>query len=1006
MADNPSKLESEDRPVSYIDWLQSSIDIVYSSEVDLFKKYNEYVVDWYHEKRDESDNQKQYVTNIYTSLVKDIAINYSTADEKRFLLNIDYTDKRELDIIIPYFVKKLKQLTQYFVGKREQVKHAKIKHSFKGSEQGVRRAIKDTIIDQLKSTDFTKDYIRTYIPPTSSIDTGMVIEIESLYDEYGSYFDLDPTADVSLYEPEGTKRSDLFASNTESIDSDIYLNLTQAIQELFKDIPLLLVSDSDNNITSSGGLNIAFNQERTDIENLPEKYFVGTGKTQDNLALQFRKQLAQNFAGTEYYYLSTGSTVTESISGILFKPSHPVANILNRYYPTHATIPNTENIKSIKDIGGFFTPDKVGVLNYSSVFLTYSYDQSKLQPNSVYIFPDPDQFGPGRGNTKVDQVSPVKHLDYVNQIKANKSSKVSEGDIVNDKSLQKFYPYQSREETLQTQPGGISRSTDNIDLWTGDIDSIWANPDVYPILPFKDIPVSDKMQDLLITDEVAYEWKTDIYGNEYALFKKITSARKTTDQLNSNFIKARYSDLSNDNNNPFSVSGLSADYTNIFTDPQTRYFNHQLTNFTTQYDSRADTLAVDRSVYSRKQDAYGRLFFRNIHSTLIDPVSTALSAVFVKYTNTPDILDELHYKIKNFDVIQDVIIIETQNFLILEKFTYDQSTGIFVTDLGQRVYLSISGSNTNIEKFSDPWYSEQDGDILLCKTTVHPYLSGTNYKIIYPEIHRFNLNTLEYKPALTLGTLLPAESADIINDSASYKSTYEFLSSKGFGLSRPLSGQSGVQLNITETDRPYVWHNSNDNAISFTFLGTDSCNYQYFHTYYFNTTDKNTYIPAQISLIKPDVNVFNYNLSNYDIVSGDTTPGAIVYDTGIPGVVGDANPLSGRSSHDYAIDGQRDTLMLGSNLSSVQIGNEHTWSAVSNTPVGPYTHNVSFLLYNLALSAGAGARDIAVCFDLALYTNTSANTAYAIIIDDVGGILGEDGEPIFKEDGTIIFGDA
>jgi hypothetical protein len=47
-----------------------------------------------------------------------------------------------------------------------------------------------------------------------------------------------------------------------------------------------------------------------------------------------------------------------------------------------------------------------------------------------------------------------------------------------------------------------------------------------------------------------------------------------------------------------------------------------------------------------------------------------------------------------------------------------------------------------------------------------------------------------------------------------------------------------------------------------------------------------------------------------------------------------------------------------------------------------------------------------MCFDLALYTNTSANTAYAVVIEDVGGIYGEDGEPVFKEDDTIIFGDA
>tara|TARA_R100000808_G_C2155553_1_gene168624 strand:- start:15423 stop:18416 length:2994 start_codon:yes stop_codon:yes gene_type:complete len=997
MADNPSKLESEDRPVSYIDWLQTLADTARFSETQLFKQYNDYVADWYTEKKAEKINQGQYIDNVYIELLKQIAIDYSTADEKRFLLNIDYTDKRELDIVIPYFVKKLKQVTQYFIRKRTDVKHAKIKHSFKGSEAGARNTIKDIIIDQLRSVEFTKDYPNTYIPPTSAIDRDMVVEVDSLYDEYPNYFDNSPDVDASEYNTSQDTRHTLFNSNVENVDPNLYLNFTEAIQKLFEEIPILLTSSAGDDITSSGGLNLTFNTVRTDIENLPEKNFVGTGKTKDDLALNYQKQLIEKFSGTKYCYLSTGNTQTETLSGTLFEPSHPIANILNRYYPTHASVPSTSHLKSIKEIGGFFTPDKLGIINYSSVVLTYTYDQSKLEPNTLYIFPDPDEYGPGRGNTQADQLSPVKHADDVTSIRANKASS-QQGDIVNDKSLQKFYPYQSREETLQYQPGGVSKSTDNIDLWSGDVESIWGNEDVYPILPLKDIPVSDKIQDLLVTDEVAYEWKTDIFGNEYALYKKITPARKTTDQVNSNFNKARVSDWSNESNNPFSVSGLSADYTNAFTTPEYRYFNHQLSAFTTQYDSRADTLTVDKPIYDRQDNVYGRLFFRNGQSTIIDSVSSALSAVFVKYSNTTDIIDELHYKIKNFDLIQNVIVIETQNFLVLEKFNYDHSSGVFTTDLGQQIYLSLSGDNANIVKFADPWYNEPSNDIILSKTALHPYLSGSNYKIIYPEMYRFNIGTNHFEPVLTLDTLLPTVSSDAVDDMAT---TYQFLSSKGFTLSG-----SGEEINITEIDRPSVWHNSNDQTLSFTFFGTDNCNYQYLHNYYFDTADKSSYTVKQVGLIKPDINVFNYNLSDYASTSGDTVPGTVMYDEGIPGVGGSTNPVSGRTCHTYSIDPDRDSLLLGSNRETYQVGNEHTWTSVASTDIGPYTHNVSYLLYNLALSAGAGARDIAVCFDVAFYTNTAANTAYAMVIDDIGGLLQEDGNPVFKEDDTIIFGDA
>ena len=88
-----------------------------------------------------------------------------------------------------------------------------------------------------------------------------------------------------------------------------------------------------------------------------------------------------------------------------------------------------------------------------------------------------------------------------------------EGEIINDSKLQKFYPYQSREESLGMDPQGISRSTDDFDFWTGDEKDIWSNDEVYKITPIKQLPFESKINDLLITDSVVYEWKTDIFGN-------------------------------------------------------------------------------------------------------------------------------------------------------------------------------------------------------------------------------------------------------------------------------------------------------------------------------------------------------------------------------------------------------------------------------------------------------------------------------------------------------------
>ena len=71
-----------------------------------------------------------------------------------------------------------------------------------------------------------------------------------------------------------------------------------------------------------------------------------------------------------------------------------------------------------------------------------------------------------------------RYVDDNSNIKENKTSVYSEGDIKNDQLVQKLYPYQSTEETRQLQTGGVSRWSDDVDFWTGDRKDIWANNEI------------------------------------------------------------------------------------------------------------------------------------------------------------------------------------------------------------------------------------------------------------------------------------------------------------------------------------------------------------------------------------------------------------------------------------------------------------------------------------------------------------------------------------------------
>ena len=154
--------DRDKKPLSYIDWLKTT-DVSSINEGTLFEQYNSYVSSWYVDTTNETASEKQSVVDVYKDVLKEITLNYTTNDEKRFLSNINYDDPAELDIIVPYFAKKLKDITQYIVSKRQDVKTTVIQNAHKGSELGTSKLIKHKILTLLSDKDFTEGYMNTYL---------------------------------------------------------------------------------------------------------------------------------------------------------------------------------------------------------------------------------------------------------------------------------------------------------------------------------------------------------------------------------------------------------------------------------------------------------------------------------------------------------------------------------------------------------------------------------------------------------------------------------------------------------------------------------------------------------------------------------------------------------------------------------------------------------------------------------------------------------------------------
>tara|TARA_R110000787_G_scaffold100723_5_gene205828 strand:+ start:14464 stop:17448 length:2985 start_codon:yes stop_codon:yes gene_type:complete len=986
-----SNVSQLNEPLSYIEWLKT-IGSKFDNESDIFREYKKYVSEWYTDKEEvKSDNILQS-RDLYVNLLKEITLNYSTIDEQRFLSNINFNNKRDLDIAIPFFVKKIKEITKYFVKKRHEIKYAKQKANLKGSVKGIKIILKKVITDLITNDDFTTQFPTVDIPIAETLADSLVIEIEDLYDVYDHYFDIDPNIQKESYVSEDDhQRLKLFSSNIESIDPLVFIDLDKAIQNLFNKFPTGLATDEGFILLTDDNLELGIISSETDINDLPNSEFIDPlEKTEANLNIINQGKLVKKLMSTRFDYISTNATNTHFVSGILFEPTVPYSNPLNIFNSSRAGIRSTVNLKSIKEIGGFYTPDKIGILKYTSFNSVYDIDSRKLDSNTIYIFPNPEQLGAGRGNSLTDNDSPIFHNENVKAFKADIGNEQAHGTIVDDERVAKHYSYQSREETQDRQVEGISRVDDSIDFWTGDVKTIWNNADIYPLLPLEVPDTSGRLEDLHITDHSIQTWHTDIFGNEFALFKKINKTRTTINQTDNDLV------LTNSSN------AVNSEYPNItqFQTPNTKYYDFIEDDKTTEYESVVDILsATDRTIYESIEDVQGKLIIRDVYSSLISPASAALSAVFIKYENDEVIKNELNNNIKNFNIYRDVIVIETPTYHIFEKYTYNFETRKFNTVVSNKVY--IEKTQPAFEKFADSWYIERDNKLIICKTTIHPYISGSTYKAVYPTIYVLDLKTFDFKTIHSLQTM--TSGATELNASSDLRTGWAILSSKGYSLI-----DSGLEIGLTNFDKPLISLNQDTNVFTYNCIATDYCSQKYFVNFYYDLFQDVLTI-NQLHLIKPDFpSIFNGSFTDYhilssflhkhiDLRSSDFNIKDEYDETGYHGL----EPPYTLSGWDIWGNINDETLKLG--VSTNDVDNKES--------LYQYAYNTSYIVYSSACEVnkavqdvGSADEDLIICFDFALYTNTAGMTATGFQIIDVceSCIVSEDGFNILIENGDIL----
>jgi hypothetical protein len=837
------------QPYSFIEFLKNTNNNYTPKVYNEF--YIEYLKRWSNVKSDIVVDDQVIVSTQYADLLREVSLTYSTLQERRFLSNIDFSDPEDLEIAIPFFSRKIKEIVLLYKSSRDKLTFQVEKNKRKGTESSVQVALRDNIIRYLLNSDrFSSLNI-----DLSSVNENIKIQIDDLVDEYGGYFDL-PTQPSASFDYGSTNRELFYSANTNSVDYTDFIDLTEFLKKnIFNQTFLTEIGKSftiNTNITYD-----PICQPDNPIGDFLEEQTVG-GVTPEQYR-QLRGDLIRKFIGVDYYYI-VKNEFDEIASGLLFKADNPSGNLLNVSNASTATL-MSDQLKSLRKVGLYFAPEKQSAVRFNKTTNTYAIDVNSLQPNITYVYPDPELYG-----KEYDSHYPIVfYYDTTSLINSQVNANTF-GDPLNTPKSQNFYAYYSTQQTFETDQ-------------------------------VNDRALQSSFSSLYDLGYVQ-DFKNDIYGNEYGIIKG----------KNGEFSKALYSfsDIVDTGtivkmlplngwlfNDPISGANFNYDESGIYTgfddvvksgislsggelsssavdyylnfreftpyqgipasyDLYPGYFDTPLLRVVPVSGSRTEYSSItgDYTVktITDKENLNGTVYVRNTITGIVSTLSSALDTVFSKYSQS--IKTQLYGNdVLGFDLFYDTIVVRTPNYLVFDKIAYNE-TG-FIKPTTFNIYLSTDTSN-QFEGFSNLFFDNSKNIIIFCKTAIlSSYQNDTN-KIIYPEIYKFDID----KHLLT--KLFPSQLTTVNSISSNFSFIGVYSAS-----------------NIIEIGSQQITYNKSNDLYCINYIGYDGNKSPYIFDYKFE------YDGEDLSFKYSNV----YDTGSYKVTSNfyALSDNGVIYISRIPG---------------------------------------------------------------------------------------------------------------------------
>jgi hypothetical protein len=815
-----------DAPISFVKF---KTIIGYYNDNNIEEYYTDYIRKWNGTKKSENVFQSDEILERYKNFIREIAINYNTIEEKQFFESIDFDDNLQLEMSIPFFTEKIKTISNYYKGKREEIKLQTTKNKSLGIEIDLKNKIKDftiNFIENLPDSSIKYDI--------SNIKENLYVEIEELFDSYPLYFDQLP--DSSVYDYKDLDYGlDIFLRDNQDLINEVFVGVSEELRTLKETATLF------------------------DLK---------------------RKETAKNIS-SNFYYISTGNTSSQFVSGLLFENNNSIGNFFNKNYPTTASTP--KSVLQTNKNRGFFKPQKTGILVLDGIRKRFDINTSNLKANTLYYFPDPFLCGNDNflefvidenGITKNQTSGFAKLEPNINQNDTTFHGYTSERFLSNEsKYLQNLYDQGYVKDAKRDIYGnlfGLFSNDNNFKLGfevvedntvkslqlNGHLfyDNFYGEGFAFNYTTVSSTPTNYTIRSGLsaytggFTNLSGYYTLFGRYFNPYEELYDPTSNEKTYVYYDGGFLINALSSFSSDlsafpgintyyydtlleagvhSSSPLIRALLDASYPritanltrNLFPDDTNTFdidgglltdefvFDYTFKSPEYQFD---DTLycnsefvieSFDTQSYLERKDMEGVMFVKNIYSGEILPLSS--SVPYLSAILSQNVLNSVTTKAKRFEIVGDVICIETDEYFVSFKVGFD---GTLFQDPKKSPFVKEINTNS-FNRISERYYV--DGKI-------------------YYNLFDINTTPLSTSPSLTTTTTTGSPfillSKDLNLSMLCYSIDIENFTEKLFGSENITLSDNNVAYD--KMDSPVVAYDKNNKIFNVSALMKDQ-NYMF-----------------------------------------------------------------------------------------------------------------------------------------------------------------------------------